>query len=114
VDSTEGSGAIELEITDGNNFPEEYRNVPSGSCFKLTGIWNNQYYSPNIHFYCEHSTAGLSYYKPGKSPDHIDSNNFRIFTGDKATQTSTKKTFVESICVESDDGNNLTKCGFGT
>lgn len=109
-----GNTPIELEITDGNNFPGGYTNVPSGSCFKLTGIWNNQYYSPDIRFYCQHSQNGLSYYKPGQSHNHTGNNNFREMTGDKATYTSTKKTFVESICVESDDGNDLSECGFGT
>ena len=33
-----GNTPIELEITDGNNFPREYANVPSGYCFRLTGI----------------------------------------------------------------------------
>lgn len=39
LDSIEGSSGntpIELEITDGNNFPREYANVPSGYCFRLT------------------------------------------------------------------------------
>lgn len=31
-----GNTPIELEITDGNNFPREYANVPSGYCFRLT------------------------------------------------------------------------------
>lgn len=108
------TGPVELEITDGNNFPGEYNDVPSGTCFTLTGIWNNQYHSPDAYFYCQHSQNGMSYYKSGNTPTHDGNNNFRINTGNKVTYTTTKKTFVESICVTSDDGNNITKCGFGS
>ena len=122
-ETTEGSSGntpIELEITDGNNFPAIYTGnpsesgIPSGACFTLTGIWNNQHHSPDIYFYCQHSASGMTYYKPGESGTHDGNNNFRINTEYKATYTTTKKTFVESICVESDNGNNITSCGFGS
>ena len=120
--SSGGNTPIELEITDGNNFPATYTGnpsgsgIPSGTCFTLTGIWNNQYHSPSpdVYFYCQHSANGMTYYKPGESGTHDGNNNFRINTGYKATYTTTKKTFVESICVESGNGNNITSCGFGS
>lgn len=112
--STSTAEPIELEITDGNNFPSRYNNVPSGSCFKLTGIWNNQNHSPDIYFACQHSQNGLSYYKSGQTPSHTANNNFRENTGSKVTYTTTKKTFIESICVESDDGGTLSYCSFGS
>ena len=118
--SSGGNTPIELEITDGINFPSTYTGnpsesgIPSGTCFTLTGIWNNQYHSPDVYFYCQHSANGMTYYKPGESGTHDGNNNFRINTGYKATYTTTKKAFVESICVEPDDGNDLSECGFGT
>ena len=121
VEFNAASSAIELEITDGSSFPATYTGnpsgtgIPSGTCFTLTGKWNNCDYSPDVFFYCQHSANGLKYYKPGQTtPGSTSNNNFREKTGDKLTCTSTKSTFVESICVESDNGNNITSCGFGS
>ena len=112
--STSSGVPIELEITDGSNFPSRRNNVASGTCFKLTGIWNNPNHSPDVYFSCQHSQNGLSYYKSGETPSHTSNNNFRENTGDKVTYTTTKKTFVESICVESDDGTTISYCSFGS
>lgn len=113
------SGNTECEIGWGAGQPgqpiwptdQEY---PSGTCFEVTGVWKNEYWTPDLYLNCNstNNMAGIKITYGGSSWE--SDWNLRVPFSSVIKYTESKSTFVKNICVYSTSSSPTIKCNWGT
>lgn len=92
-------------------------NIPSGSCFRVKGTWDNRYYLPELVLRCE---GNGNMWATSGSTRASGSWSVALNTGKKIVNSScvfglcTTETYINGdVCVYTEDGSPLRKCNFG-